>query len=357
MKRVAFNNFYTWSIFDEGRQIDFNGHLWVHDRGNVLVDPVGMIESDLRQLDDLGGAAWIVVTNRDHERQAAVMRSRTGAKVVAHKADAGLIEGTGDRTVADGEEIVPGLRAVHLEGCKSPGEIALHWPQLKLILSGDLVVGAPIGHLSLLADEKLQDPQAAALGLRKLLALDFDAVLVGDGHSIVIDARERLLECLEERPGVYINKINLDDIEWARRDDRPPGFQWETKEIDALIGARHLGYRLMKLPPGCASCPAHFHHLNEELFVVLEGNCSLTTPRGRLEVAAGDYIAFPPGPRSTHFFENEGSAPCVMLALSSQLPEDVCEYPNSDKVNVHVLPRARVFRQTDAVSYWHGEVD
>ena len=82
MKQV-FPDMYCWSVFNEDRQIDFNGHLWVREEGNVLFDPVPMIESDLAQLDRLGGAAWIVVTNRDHEREAGAFRERTGARVIA----------------------------------------------------------------------------------------------------------------------------------------------------------------------------------------------------------------------------------------------------------------------------------
>ena len=58
------------SVFSQERQIDFNGHLWVRDEGNVLIDPVPMTAADLEQFDQLGGAAWIVLTNRDHEREA-----------------------------------------------------------------------------------------------------------------------------------------------------------------------------------------------------------------------------------------------------------------------------------------------
>ena len=70
MKKIMFDDMYCWSVFNEGRQIDFNGHLWVREGGNVLVDPVVMSEEDLKQFDELGGAKWIVITNQDHEREA-----------------------------------------------------------------------------------------------------------------------------------------------------------------------------------------------------------------------------------------------------------------------------------------------
>ena len=353
MKRIH-DDLFCWSVFNEPRQIDFNGHLWVREAGNVLIDPVPMLDCDLRQLEELGGAAVIVVTNRDHEREAAAFRERTGARIVAYPDDAPLLTAAVDDTVADGDEIVPGLRAVHLGHGKSPGEIALYWPDRATILSGDLIVGAPVGRLSLLMDDKLADAPAAALACRKLLALHFDTMLVGDGHSLVVGAREQLLRCLEARTDIYINQVSAEELPWLPRHDRE-GYRWDHKEIDALIGARRLGYRLMRLPPGQSSFPFHLHHVGEELFVVLEGECTMRTDRGERAARAGDYIAFPPGPTGVHKFTNHGDADCVLLAIGEQLPHDVCEYPDSGKVNAMAKPGPHIFRQADAVDYWEGE--
>ena len=348
MKQV-FPDVYCWSVFNEDRQIDFNGHLWVREEGNVLFDPVPMIESDLAQLDRLGGAAWIVVTNRDHEREAGAFRERTGARVIAHEADAASLAASVDRPVREGE-ILPGLWAVRLEHGKSPGEIALHWPEREVVLAGDLVVGAPMGRLSLLGDEKLDDAPAAARECRKLLALDFDAMLVGDGHSLVTGAREQLLRCLEGRTDIHINHIHADEVPWVPYFDRE-GYRWDSKDLDALVGARRLGYQMIRLPPGQSTYPFHLHHFGEELFVVLEGECTLRSDRGSWTVRAGCYIACPPGPSGTHKFTNESSGDCVLLAVGEQLAHDVCEYPDSDKVGL----RAGRFRKGDAVAYWDGE--
>jgi hypothetical protein len=35
VKALACDIFTTWSIFSQERQIDFNGHLWVRDEGNI----------------------------------------------------------------------------------------------------------------------------------------------------------------------------------------------------------------------------------------------------------------------------------------------------------------------------------
>ena len=33
MKRVMFDDLYTWSVFNEEKQFDFNGFLWVRAAG------------------------------------------------------------------------------------------------------------------------------------------------------------------------------------------------------------------------------------------------------------------------------------------------------------------------------------
>ena len=356
MKKILFDDIYAWSTFNETRQIDFNGHLWVRPEGNVLVDPVPMIESDLAQFDALGGAAWIVITNKDHEREAAFFQKRTGAQIAAHAEDIGAIEVEVNRSLADGDEIVPGLQVIHLPYGKSPGEIALYWSEKKLILAGDLVAGEPMGKFTLLMDEKLKDPPRAALELRRFLSLQFDAILVGDGHSILQNAREHLIQCLEERCDIYINRVNIDEIDWLTRSGRE-SYACETKDIDPLIGARHLGYQLIRLPKGQSICPLHFHHFGEEMFYVTEGRCALLTPRGEIEVHAGDFIAFPPGPSGAHKFLNRGDEPCVLLALGIHLPHEVGELPDSDKINVIAKGDTdrNIFRLKDAVDYWEGE--
>lgn len=357
MKKVMFDDMYCWSVFNEARQVDFNGHLWVREGGNVLIDPVPMSEGDLAQFDALGGAKWIVVTNRDHEREAAFFKQRTGAEVVAHAADAELLEVQVDETVEDGGKIVAGLRAVHLRHGKSPGEMALYWSKRRLLLAGDLVVGAPLGKFSLLMDEKLEDASQAALELRKLLALDFDAILVGDGHSIMTGARAALLECLEERRDIYINKINIEDVPWMKVSGGPEGYGYESRDIDPLIGARNLGYQIIRLATGQSICPMHFHHFGEEMFYVVEGTCTMVTPRGEWAVRQGDFIAFPTGPRGAHKFRNDGDEACQLLALGEHVGHEVAEYSDSKKVNV-VAKRdtgQMIYHMEDHVSYWEGE--
>ncbi|MGH3005820.1 MAG: MBL fold metallo-hydrolase [Gaiellaceae bacterium] len=205
MKRLLLPDFYSWSVFSEARQIDFNGHVWVREGGNVVIDPVAISDADFAQLKELGGASLIVVTNRDHARMTEFFKEQTGAEVAAHEEDAGSFPFPVDRTVVEEEEVVPGMEVVHLRYGKSPGEIALVWPELRAAFISDLVWGGPSGIFNFLPDEKLADPPRAALELRRLLAYpEVTTILVGDGHSIFGNARERLLECLVAREDIWL---------------------------------------------------------------------------------------------------------------------------------------------------------
>jgi len=68
MKRLHRPDLFGWSVFDEKRNIDFHGLLWVRSGGNVLVDPLPMSAHDAAHLQTLGGATHVVVTNSDHTR-------------------------------------------------------------------------------------------------------------------------------------------------------------------------------------------------------------------------------------------------------------------------------------------------
>lgn len=353
MKRLILDDIYTWSVFSEIRQIDFNGYLWVRDEGNIVIDPVEMSETDQKQLEKLGGAKWIIITNRDHEREAEAFQKWTKAEIIVHEADAELIDIKPTRTIKDGETIVPGLRAIHLQYGKSPGEIALYFSDKNAILFGDIVAGEPMGSLSLLADEKLEDPSKAALQLRKVLALRFNTVLVGDGHSIFKDGEQELVDCLQARQDIYINRINIEDLDWVHR-DAPHPYGFEFKDIDAFIGAKNIGYCVYKLHPGKATFPMHLHHFGEEMCYVMEGVCTLKTPRGDMEVREGDFIAFPPGEVGAHKFVNEGDEPVILFILGTSISHDVSEYPDSNKVLPYVL--RKIYRKDETLDYFDGEV-
>ena len=121
------------------------------------------------------------------------------------------------------------------------------------------------------------------------------------------------------------------------------------------MGAKKLGYNVSSLPPGQFSCPYHFHHSEEELFLVLNGSAILRQGDEFREVFKGDLIFFTTSPEGAHQFYNHTQQPFTFLALSTKDPFDVCEYPDSKKIKVMKIQK--VFQHGTEVEYLRDEAD
>jgi uncharacterized cupin superfamily protein len=55
----------------------------------------------------------------------------------------------------------------------------------------------------------------------------------------------------------------------------------------------HVGVCMKELAPGKQTCPAHYHMLEEEHLLLLEGKASLRLGEKTFELSAGSYVGFP----------------------------------------------------------------
>jgi glyoxylase-like metal-dependent hydrolase (beta-lactamase superfamily II) len=197
MKRLHRRDLYCWSVFNERLDIDFNSFAWVHERGNVLVDPLPLSAHDQQHLKDLGGAGWIVLTNSSHVRAAKELAANLGCRIAGPAAEQKTFPIPCDRWLKDGEELYPGLRVLELEGSKTPGELALMLEDTTLI-AGDLLRSHRAGELMLLKQEQgLKDAAKAVASLRRALSFPrLEALLLGDGWCVFRDGRKQLEEFL-----------------------------------------------------------------------------------------------------------------------------------------------------------------
>lgn len=185
---------FTWPWFSQRHGYNFNGFLVRHAQGNLCIDPV---EPDAATLDEIvrAGVARILLTNRNHVRAAVSIRARTRARTAIHPDDAAYARGQGaevDDQLQVGATVGPFV-IIGMPG-KSPGEVALHWPERRLVIVGDAVIGHPPGHCSLLPQKVMDDPARLRVSISRLLELDFDTLLVGDGTSILQGANDRVAE-------------------------------------------------------------------------------------------------------------------------------------------------------------------
>ena len=193
---------FTWAWFSEPHGYDFNGHLVRRAEGNLCIDPVQPTDACIAEIARMG-AVKILLTNRNDSRAANLVRARTGARTLIHPDDAAHARSQGaeiDGPLNVGETVGP-FTIVAVPG-KSPGEVAFHWPERKALIVGDAVIGNPPGHCGLLREKVMDDPARLKASVRKLLDLQFNTLLVGDGTSIVHDAKVWLQALVATFPGV-----------------------------------------------------------------------------------------------------------------------------------------------------------
>src|SRR5438093_391050 len=186
-----------WSWCSPEKGIDFNG-LYVNAEGEaLLIDPAPFGDGDEAEIRRLGPPATIIVTNRHHGRRAAECRDLFRAKILVPAADASFLTFATDGTFSPGDHLPGGFTAVAVPDSKTPGETALYHAALKTLVLGDALIGKPPGALTFLPPSMFADMSRAREGVRSLLALDFDAVLVGDGASILSGGKAAVRRALE----------------------------------------------------------------------------------------------------------------------------------------------------------------
>ena len=195
---------FSWGSTYADRPWDLNGYAIALTGGTIVIDPPAPERAEWEQLPT--PITTVVLTNRDHVRDAPLFRARFGARIVASKDEIPQFTSLRiDATVQEGDLIGGALRVIHLPG-KSPGEIGLYLEPAYhaasrdrggILILGDAIIGNPPGALGLIPEEKLDDPKRLRGSLPKILAYDFDVLLLCDGQSVLGNAKQKVSEFLE----------------------------------------------------------------------------------------------------------------------------------------------------------------
>jgi glyoxylase-like metal-dependent hydrolase (beta-lactamase superfamily II) len=177
--------------------------------------------------------AHIILTHHhsDHTGSLAELKNVTGAKVMAHPADAPYIDGTlpqpgparpkwlskmlspckniwattpaeVDRLLNDGEELplLGGIRILHTPG-HTPGSICLFIPQEKLVIVGDLLTHTL--RLSMPPGLFTVDTNQEVNSIKRLASLDFGIIAFGHGSPILHEAHQAVAHLAEKLESKY----------------------------------------------------------------------------------------------------------------------------------------------------------
>jgi uncharacterized cupin superfamily protein len=154
--------------------------------------------------------------------------------------------------------------------------------------------------------------------------------------------------------------INIDQLELEHFSAVGGKFESDCARIGPLLGAKDLGFSYDVVPPGKISCPFHSHRGEEEMFFIVKGAGLLRYGNESRKVRAGDFICCPTGgPETAHQLINDSDAELAYISVSTMMPAEVCEYPDSGKVGAFGgSGDSRLRHLTEAAShvdYWKGE--
>jgi len=126
---------------------------------------------------------------------------------------------------------------------------------------------------------------------------------------------------------------NIYASEWDGTQEEP-GYTWHRIRLARRLGGEKLGASIYVLAPGERSFPYHFHHANEEMLIVLDGELTVRTPDGETLARTGDALIFNVGPAGAHQVSNQSEAEARILMLSTMEEPEIAEYPDSGHIGV-----------------------
>ena len=202
-KKIA-SGLYQWSEFSIEKKINFNGYYLIHNKESVIIDPPTLLDDELLVLKNLveknSGSPLraILLTNLHHDRMSLKFKENFSIPIYIHEDDSSELDFEVDHTFKDHDKLFCGLKVIHLENQKSPGESAFYLEDKKTLFVGDALIGKVPGKLNLLPPEKFSDINEARKSLQVLRNIDFDDLLLGDGGSIIGKGKEALEEFLRQ---------------------------------------------------------------------------------------------------------------------------------------------------------------
>lgn len=148
--------------------------------------------------------------------------------------------------------------------------------------------------------------------------------------------------------------VAIESVAW---DEWGQGARYQSRMrvlSDTVETTNHIGVAVEELQPGKQSAPFHYHLLEEEHVIVLEGSMTLRLGEEELPLKAGDYCCFPAGRSEGHCFIDRRTEACRYIIIGDRNPNEVCVYPDSNKVLIRGFNR-KIIRDGAQLDYWDSE--
>ena len=127
-------------------------------------------------------------------------------------------------------------------------------------------------------------------------------------------------------------------------------FGMRFQHLSTFGGATQIGVANEVLAPGLQANPLHYHLLEEEHVLILEGSLTLRLGEKSFIMSAGHYVCFPAGQKVGHSLFNHTTQPCRYLIFGNPHPHDVAVFPETGRVSVKLTGEG--YRKSATMDYW-----
>ena len=144
----------------------------------------------------------------------------------------------------------------------------------------------------------------------------------------------------------------MEDVPWEEYSEGDR-FGLRFRQLGEYGGCSHVGVCMEELAPGKQTYPSHYHMLEEEHLLILEGQATLRLGEQTYELTAGDFACFPAGQKVGHTLVNNTDSVCRYLIIGERNPNDVVVYTDSGRVGVRLTGEG--YKKSATLDYWEGE--
>ena len=137
----------------------------------------------------------------------------------------------------------------------------------------------------------------------------------------------------------------------ARSDEDDGRVHRRRSDLGRAAGSVLSGLKHVEVPPGKRSSTRHCHALEDEIFVVLEGDGVVLLGDEETPVRPGSVVYRPRATGVAHTFA-AGDGGLTLLMYGTREPGDLCWYPDSQKIWFGGLD---VIARVEPLDYWDGE--
>jgi uncharacterized cupin superfamily protein len=104
----------------------------------------------------------------------------------------------------------------------------------------------------------------------------------------------------------------------------------ERKRLGNAVGLDQFGVNLTTLKAGAASALRHWHHKEDELVFILEGEVVLIDDSGETVLKPGDAAGFKANDPNGHHLVNKSNRDAVLLEIGTRAKHERAEYSDVD---------------------------